>query len=204
MINESKIRRKTVDLHSGASGGARPSRIRRDPVRAEDPSKIAKKTIVSEEREIWGGVAGIVLIAIVLAVATVGISAATILHDDPAAAHSARFGQCYNAGGADCVVDGDTIYLDGGKVQIAGMEAPRIQGAQCDEERSRGIAAAVQLADLLSSGKVAAAGKVRGPDGQVRTKVEVNGRDVGAAMINAGAARDPASGPGDWCSSDDQ
>ena len=192
----------------GQTALVRPSRIRRDPVRVpgsrirREPPPVQKKVDPpSEEREIIGGIAGVVLLAAALAAVTVGISAATILRGDPnAAARAARFGQCYNAPGPNCVLDGDTIEFGGKTLKIAGIQAPRIDGAQCSNERDRGIQAAVRLADLLNRGKVATAGEVQGPDGQTATKVEVDGLDVGLAMVSAGVARSSGDGPGDWCS----
>jgi len=183
----------------------RPSRIRRDPVpvsriRRSPPPVEKKIEPPSEEREIWGGVAGVLLICAAITAATVGVSAATIFRENPAtAAQAAKFGQCYNAVGPNCVYDGDTIHFAGERIEIAGIEAPRIDGAGCSNERARGIEAAVRLADILNRGKVATAGEVREPDGSTRTKVEVGGFDVGVAMINAGVARDSGDGPGNWC-----
>jgi len=190
VIRRSKTAKPTVEL--------RPSRIRRQPVREEEK----KKLVISEEREIWGGVAGILLFAVALAIATLGVSAATLFHENPAAAaKAAEFQQCYSSDGANCVIDGDTIYVAGEKLAIAGIVAPRIQGARCEDERNQGITAAVQLADLLNSGKVAVGAAVRGPDGQVRRAVAVNGRDVGAAMVDLGAAREADGGAApNWCS----
>lgn len=193
MIKRSKPARQTVEL--------RPSRIRRDPARVPNNANVQKAAAtVSEEREIWGGVAGIVVFAILITIAIVGISFATIFHGDASAKNAPRFGQCYNAGGPDCVIDGQTIYLSGQKLEIANMVAPKIQDAKCDDERTKGIDAAVHLADLLNSGKVTAGAAVSGPDGQPRTQVAVDGRDVGRAMVDAGAARDPTAGSVDWCS----
>jgi len=188
VIKTSKIRRKTPVA-------VRPSRIRRDPLPVAQ--KLAKVEI-SEEREIWGGVAGILLFAAALAVGTVGISAATIFRYAKPSAPPPRFGQCYNAGGSDCVVDGDTIYLAGQKVEIAGMETAKIEGASCDAERGRGIDAALQLAALLNKGKVTAGAPVRDADGELRQTIEVDGQDVSAEMIGSGAAR-AAGGDRNWC-----
>ena len=180
-------KKATVELAPG-------SRIRRQPVivqKAPEPP--------SEQQEVIGGIAGILLFAIALAVLIVGVSVATIFHEDPAAAaRAAQYGQCYNAAGDNCVLDGDTIYVAGQRVDIAGIAAPKIQGAKCDDERTRGIDSAVQLADLLNGGKVTLGPTVREPDGQVRRKVSVGSRDVGVAMINAGAAREYGDSSG-WC-----
>ena len=199
---QSKIRRRQpVALHPSG----RPSRIRRDPVRiVEDKARLEQAAALSEEREIWGGVAGIVLMAASLAVAIVGISIATLTHGDPAAdARAEQFDQCY-LGGPNCVVDGNTIHVAGRPVSIAGVIAPRIQGARCPEERSRGIDTAVRLADMLNRGTVTVGEPMRDSDGELRQTVEVNGRDIGLAMINAGIARDGQTGSNDWCSDQGQ
>ncbi len=173
--------RKTVEL--------RPSRIRRDPVRLESNARVEEARVVSREREMWGGVTGILLSAAALALVTVGISAATILRTDPAAASRAgAFGQCYNA----------FAYIAGEKVDIAGMDAPRIQGAGCADERKLGIGAATRLAALLNSGRVTVAGDIGNPGKAPRRKVEVDGQDVGEAMVSAGLARMPAASA-KWC-----
>jgi micrococcal nuclease len=188
VIKQLKPRRQTVEL--------RPSRIRRDPVRLASPVQPKPE---SPEREAWSTVTGVVLFALAGTVLIVGIGSATAWMSGAAAeAPRPQFGQCYNEYGPNCVLDGDTIYLGGQKLQIAGMDAPEIQGAQCEDERSRGIAAAVKLAELLNGGKVTMAGAEREPDGQIRRKIQVDGVDVGPAMVDAGMARDPGSGQS-WC-----
>jgi len=184
-----KLTKQTVELAPG-------SRIRRQPVPVQKTPAPP-----SPEREVLGGIAGIALFAVVLAVLILGVSIATIFHEDPgAAARAARFGQCYDAEGNNCVLDGDTITVEGQRIEIAGITAPKIQGAKCDDERTRGIDAAVRLASLLNTGKVTLGASVREPDGQVRTRVEVGGNDVGPAMIDAGVAHDYGNSDG-WCDS---
>lgn len=191
----------------GETALVRPSRIRRDSVplpgsriRRAPPPVQKKVEPPSEEREIWTGIAGVLLICAAIAALTVGVSVATIIRGDPnAAARAARFGQCYNAPGPNCVLDGDTIEFAGQRLEIAGIVTPKIDGAGCPRERERGIDAAVRLADLLNRGTVATAGDERESDGTMRTKVEVDGFDVGVAMVNAGVARNSGDGPGSWC-----
>lgn len=180
----SKIRREPV----------RPSRIRRDPVRQEKEVQAR-----SEEREIWLGVAGVLLIAASIAVATVGISAATIFHRAANTRPAGHFGQCYNEDGPNCVLDGDTIYVGGEKVQVAGIEVPAIQDARCDTERSRGIQAAVKMADLLSSGAVTVSPSFRDEYGRDVRTVQVKGEDVAGKMIAGDAARRYDGLNQSWC-----
>lgn len=192
MIKRSKPRRPALALA--------PSRIRREPVRLEPELDPVKAEARARERQMWGGVAGVLLFAAALAVLAIGISAATIFHDDPAAAARAtRFGQCYNAEGSNCVLDGGTIYVQGKKVAIAGVDAPQIQGARCENERARGIEAAVRLADLLNSGKVTVSALFRDPYGRIVRKVRVGGDDVAGTLIDAGVAREPGTDPQSWC-----
>lgn len=176
-----------------------PVRIRREPVRLPTAAELKKAEALSREREIWGGIAGILLIAAALVAVIVGISIATFVRDDPAAAARARqFGQCYNAFGANCVVDGATIYVAGDKVRIAGMITPAIQDSRCADERTRGIAAAERLADLLNRGSVTVGPTFRDETGREVRKVEVKGEDVAQKMIDANLAR-PLTGNTDWC-----
>ena len=149
----------------------------------------------------WSGIAGITLLAIALTVAAMGLSWATLFNSDPQAeAREKQFGQCYN-GGQNCVFDGDTIRVDGEKLQIAGMTAPQIQGAQCEAERTRGIDAAVQLAILLNSGTVTLGEPFRDETGREVRKVQVDGADVAAKMISSGAAEQLHLYKPDWCPS---
>ena len=85
------------------------------------------------------------------------------------------------------------------KVEIAGVEAPQIQDARCDAERSRGIDAAVRLADLLNSGKVSVGAPFRDPYGRAVRKVQVDGEDVAGTMVEAGVAREYDGKPQGWC-----
>jgi micrococcal nuclease len=188
--------KKTVALNAVV----RPSRIRREPVRLEPQLDPVKAEARAREREMWGGVAGVVLFGVALAVLVVGISVATIFHEDRAAAARAlRFGQCYNAQGPNCVLDGGTIYVRGTKVVIAGIDAPQIQGAGCAAETDRGIDAAVRLADLLNSGKVSVGAPFRDEYGRDVRKVSVDDEDVGGTLIEAGAAREYDGKPQGWC-----
>jgi micrococcal nuclease len=173
-----------------------PSRIRRDPVREE--KKVAPR---SREFEIWMGVTGVALFAVIIAMLTVGFSIITGSDDDaPPPVHSEQFLRCGIGDGSDCVVDGDTIRIDDETVNIAGIEAPKVVSAECDKEAQRGGEAIEKLLQLLNSGKVTKGANVVEADGQVRTKVLVNGTDVGTAMINAGAAREYGTVVGGWCS----
>ena len=186
--------KKAVELKSSA----RPSRIRRDPV----PLVESKVEPPSTEREVWSTVAGVVLFGLACAALTVGISDITNQRssDADAGGNAAQFAYCYSHRSPNCVLDGDTVYVSGQRMEIAGIDAPEIRGAQCGQEESRGVDAAVQLLALLNSGKVTVSGPLRDQNGRSVRKLQVNERDVGGAMINAGVAREYGGGPWSWCS----
>lgn len=182
------------------SAAVKPSRIRREPVRLESDVPARRVARRSDEQETWLGVAGVLLFAAALVVVIVGISVATFSKYDPAAAAKARrFAQCYDADGPNCVLDGDTIYVAGAKVEIAGLEAPQIQRARCPAERTQGIDAAVRLQNLLNSGRVTVSRPIRDADGREVRKVLVKGHDVRDAMIGAGVARRYDGKNKGWC-----
>lgn len=177
----------------------RPSRIRRDPVRVGTTPQRPRTALRTREQEIWLSAAGILLFAFIVAAVIVGISAATIFHDDPAAdARANAFDQCYN-GGPNCVVDGGTIYVAGEKVVIGGVAAPAINDAACVDERSRGINAAVELANLLNSGKVTLGPVSRDAYGRKVRSVQVKGVDVAQRMTNDGLVRTYDGTQQKWC-----
>src|SRR5881398_3660177 len=178
----------------------RPSRIRRDPVRlSESPDAQRKLEPPSREEELYGGIIGILLFAAALTIAILGIAAAGWFNDDPAAEAEARhFGQCYNGFGPNCVFDGGTARIASETVGIAGLEAPRINDAACDEERDSGIAAAVKLAELLNSGPVTVGPTFRDEDGRAVRAVKVGGNDVADALVKSGLASGVGK-PVNWC-----
>ncbi len=113
------------------------------------------------------------------------------------------FTLCHTGGGSNCVVDGDTMWLDGEKIRIANIDTPETHPPRCGEEARRGAAATDRLHALLNSGAVTtAAGADRSHDrhGRRLATVQVDGRDVGAQLIAAGLARPYGGGPRQgWC-----
>jgi len=113
----------------------------------------------------------------------------------------ASFGYCHTGGGTNCVVDGDTFWINGEKVRIAGIDAPETHPPRCDYEARLGDEATEKLHALLNSGAVTMTSIDRDRDryGRLLRNVQVNGRDVGEAMIGAGVAREYGRGRRPWC-----
>jgi endonuclease YncB( thermonuclease family) len=178
----------------------RPSRIRRDPLLVPPALTDKKSEWRSADWDRRFAIAGIIAFAFAIAVVTLGFSAITAHIGGGAPVDVQRFGSCRNEGGPNCVLDGDTIRIDGEQVVIAGMVAPKVEAAHCGAEEQRGAKAVEQLLRLLNSGKVTSGGAIRGAYGVSRRNVEVDGRDVAAAMIAAGVAREDDSEMKNWCS----
>ena len=113
----------------------------------------------------------------------------------------ASFGFCHTGGGSNCVVDGDTFWIGGQKVRIAGIDAPETHPPRCAEEARLGNEATGMLRSLLNSGAVTMTSIDRDRDtyGRMLRNVAVDGQDVGEAMISAGVAREYGSGRQSWC-----
>jgi endonuclease YncB( thermonuclease family) len=113
----------------------------------------------------------------------------------------ASFSYCKWGGGTNCVVDGDTFYLNGAKVRIADIDAPETHDYRCRSELELGERAARQLQALLNSGAVTMTPIDRDRDvyGRLLRNVQVNGRDVGETLISDGVARAYAGGRRPWC-----
>jgi endonuclease YncB( thermonuclease family) len=114
---------------------------------------------------------------------------------------TASFGYCKWGGGTNCVVDGDTFYINGDKVRIAGIDAPETHDNRCESELALGNQATEKLHALLNSGAVTMTSIDRDRDvyGRLLRNVSVNGQDVGGTMVSAGVAREYGSGRRPWC-----
>ena len=177
--------------------------MRIEPVRTLSKAEIERAEARAREREIWGGVGGIVLFSLAIAALIVGVGGATFLQfRSSTPVDTERFEQCYASAAPNCVVDGDTIHIHDEKVLIAGIDAPRIQDSACPDERTKGIAAAVRLVALLNSGKVTASRESPDDYGRSVRTVKVRGEDVADTLIAEGLARRFDGTAIDWCSSD--
>ena len=65
---------------------------------------------------------------------------------------SRRFAICHTGGGVNCVVDGDTAWIDSVKIRVADIDAPETHPPRCSREAELGSRATQRLASLLSAG----------------------------------------------------
>lgn len=113
----------------------------------------------------------------------------------------ASFGFCHTGGGFNCVVDGDTIWLEGRNIRIADIDAPETHEYRCAAEKALGDRATQRLIQLLNSGSVTLSSIDRNEDtyGRKLRLVSVNGTSVGDALVSEGLARYYGSGKQPWC-----
>lgn len=101
----------------------------------------------------------------------------------------------------NCVVDGDTFWLDGVKIRITGIDAPETHPARCAREEQLGQAATQRLIDLLNAGSFELRTTDRDHDRYGRDLRDVyrGGASLGDQLVREGLAR-PYDGPRrSWC-----
>lgn len=113
----------------------------------------------------------------------------------------ASFSVCFTGGGYNCVVDGDTIWLEGTKIRIADIDAPETHEPRCASERALGDRATARLLQLLNGGVITLSRINRDEDryGRKLRIVRVEGVSVGDTLVAEGLARWYAGGRRPWC-----
>ena len=134
-----------------------------------------------------------------------GLVAAVWSVDTPLAAAGpeirTQFGLCHSGGGTNCVVDGDTIRLDGVKIRIADIDAPETHPSRCAEEERLGQAATLRLQVLLNAGPVRLAAADRDEDKYGRKlRIVMRGNtSLGDMLVSEGLARKWTGRRRPWC-----
>lgn len=102
----------------------------------------------------------------------------------------------------DCVVDGDTLYVDGVKYRMAGYDTPEPQSNICGGLREKKLAAkaTARFIDLLNNNRwmLIKTGK-KGHFGRDLVHIRIRGRDVGDILISERLARRWPDGREWWC-----
>ena len=111
------------------------------------------------------------------------------------------FGLCNQGGLTNCVASGDSFYLGGKTVRIAGIEAPQFYGAACPKEAALGRKSAARLQTILNSGELemTKVGQDLDRYGLLLRSVAVEGKDVGRTLVSASLARDIGDMTRSWC-----
>ena len=103
------------------------------------------------------------------------------------------FAFCGRSGLNNCVADGNTFWMKGVKMKLAGIQVPQTDNARCMEERQKGFSAKVRLRDMLNAGgfQVASAG-----DASTLTKSGVSFSDQ---LVREGLAFQAGARNQSWC-----
>lgn len=103
------------------------------------------------------------------------------------------FAFCGRSGLNNCVADGNTFWLKGVRMKLAGIEVPQTDQARCLEERQRGFTAKVRLRDMLNAGgfQVASAGGA--------ATLSRSGVSFADQLMREGLARPAGARNQSWC-----
>jgi len=110
-----------------------------------------------------------------------------------------RMPACLGPLRVNCVVDGDTAWVDGEKIRLSGIDAPEIEG-RCSAERALAQRAKHRLSELLSSQPFSVARS--GADRYGRTLATLylrDGGDVRVVMVRENLARPWTGRRMPWC-----
>ena len=113
-----------------------------------------------------------------------------------------RFVLCGGGSGTNCVIDGNTFWQDGVRIQLADVDVPDADAARCPGERQKAVAAKLRLQALLNDGTFVLSGSNRGDDqngGKMRIAMRA-GRSIGDQLVSEGLARRWTGQASSWCS----
>ena len=100
-----------------------------------------------------------------------------------------------------CVVDGDTIWLEGEKIRIADINTPEVSKPDCPAERALGERATSRLTSLLNEGAFSLRTIDRDDDtyGRKLRIITRNGESLGATLVAEGLAERWTGSRRTWC-----
>lgn len=173
----------------------------------KDPSWKRKPTIKSKPTDSWVSRWPLLLL---VAAPVVGVGATWAWHTWPSAAfdsapkteqYNLQFSECHGVSGGTCVVDGDTIWLEGTKIRIADINTPEVGEPQCPAEAALGAAATSRFVALLNEGGFSLETVDRDED-QYGRKLRILTRDgdsLGDVLVREGLAERWQGYRRNWC-----
>lgn len=102
----------------------------------------------------------------------------------------------------NCVVDGDTFWLNGEKIRIADIDTPELSPSRCDREKVKGEAAKRALLSELNAGGfqlVAYGSRDEDRYGRKLRTVLRHDRSIGDILVAKGHARPWTGSRSSWC-----
>jgi len=113
-----------------------------------------------------------------------------------------RFHICVSATRINCVVDGDTIWLQGEKIRISDIDTPEISKPRCASEEALGHQAKRRLLELLNAGPfqvVRSGSRNKDRYGRLLRVIERDGQSLGMILVSEGLAHVWDGRKHPWC-----
>ncbi len=113
-----------------------------------------------------------------------------------------NFDKCGSAERINCVVDGDTFYLNGNSIRVADIDAPETYGARCSYEKNLGDRATRRFMQLLNEGAfvlVPLGNRDEDRYGRKLRTVQRSGVSLGSILVSEGLARVWEGRRRPWC-----
>ena len=100
-----------------------------------------------------------------------------------------------------CVVDGDTIWLNGLNLRLESYDTPEPYNDICGGQAEVALArqASARMLELLNSNDFTVETGREDRNGRVLATIKIGGRDVGEILISEGLARRWPDGDEFWC-----
>lgn len=108
-------------------------------------------------------------------------------------------GVCRGGHRITCVVDGDTVWLGGENIRLAGIDTPEAHSPRCLRQSPLAGAATDRLVELLRGGEPVIAREGVDRYGRTLARISVGGVDVGSVLVAEGFARVYVPGEQPWC-----
>lgn len=108
---------------------------------------------------------------------------------------------CGSGPRVNCVVDGDTFWLNGEKYRAMGYDTPEPTTNLCggDEERRLATQASQRLLQLFNETEITVERHGRDRYDRILATLRSNGEDVGGILVREGLARSYPDGCEFWC-----
>lgn len=109
---------------------------------------------------------------------------------------------CSQGRGANCVIDGDTVIVQGVIIRIEDIDAPETGRAKCASEATLGKRATNRLMELMNAAPVAAVDDGGRDEDRYGRKLRVlmqDGESVGGRLVREGLARPWTGRRQPWC-----
>lgn len=113
-----------------------------------------------------------------------------------------QFRKCSSGVRYNCVVDGDTLWIDGQKIRVADIDAPEISTPKCAWELVLGNRATDRLIELVNAGPFqlqAWPGRDTDRYGRKLRVLVRDGRSLGDRLVAEGLARTWTGRREPWC-----